>query len=66
VASTGSVVVASAGLLLSAALPLAHDSLNGVVPIVIALGCLAALLFTKIDPLWVVLAASLTGLAQIL
>jgi chromate transporter len=63
---TRAVVVASAGLLLSAALPLAHESLTGVVPIVIASVCLVTLLVTKIDPLWVVIGASSVGLLQIL
>ena len=63
---TRAVVVASAGLLLSAALPLAHDGLTGAVPIAIAVGCLVVLLVTKIDPLWVVLAASVAGLLQAL
>jgi len=63
---TRAVVVASAGLLLSAALPLAHESLSGVVPIAIAAGCLAALLFARMDPLWVVVVASLAGLVQAL
>jgi hypothetical protein len=59
------VVVASAGLLLSAALPLAHASLISTMQLVIAVGCLAALLLTKIDPLWVVVAASLAALVRL-
>jgi chromate transporter len=62
---TRGIVVASAGLLLSAGLPLAEGSLIGAMPIAIAVACLAALLLTKIDPLWVVVAASLAGLVQI-
>jgi chromate transporter len=63
---TRAVMVASAGLLLSTALPLAQNSLTSGTAIVIAGVSLAVLLATKIDPLWVVVAASLAGLAQML
>jgi len=64
-ATTG-IIAASAGLLLSAAVPLAHDSLTGVIPIAIGASCLVTLMATKIDPLWVVAAASAAGLLQVL
>ncbi len=63
---TRAVVVASAALLLSALLPLAHDTLTGAVPIAIAIGGVTALLASNIEPLWVVVAASLAGLLQAL
>jgi chromate transporter len=63
---TRAVVVASAALLLSALLPLAHDTLTGAVPIAIAIVGVTALLASNIEPLWVVVAASLAGLLQAL
>jgi chromate transporter len=66
------VVLASAALLVTAALPLAHDAIRG--PLTLALGIvsLVVLLSKKVDTLWVIagaaavsLAASFTGLAQL-
>ncbi len=55
-------VVASAALLLSAAWPLGQDTLIGPLPMAIAIGSLGVLLVTKLDTLWVVVAASVAGL----
>lgn len=57
------VVIASAGLLLGAAIPLAHDALNDPVTIGIALASLALLLLTEIDTLWIILGASVISLS---
>jgi chromate transporter len=57
------VVIASAGLLLGAAIPLAHDALNDPVTIGIALVSLALLLLTEIDTLWIILGASVISLS---
>lgn len=63
---TRAVVVASAALLLAAVLPIGHDTLTSPLPIAIAIGSLGVLLATKLDPLWVVVAASIAGLLQAL
>jgi len=55
------VVVASAGLLLSAAVPLGRDTLSDPVSLAIATIALAALLLTKLEVLWVILGASLAA-----
>jgi chromate transporter len=56
------VILAAAGLILSAAVPLARDALTGPPAIAIAAGSMAALTFTKADTVWVILAAGLCGL----
>ncbi len=57
------VVIASAGLLLAAAIPLAHDALTDPVTIAIALVSLALLLLTELDTLWIILGAAVTTLS---
>lgn len=57
------VVVASAGLLLAAAIPLARDALVDPVTIAIATVSLVLLLSTKLDTLWLVLGAAVTSLS---
>jgi chromate transporter len=57
------VVLASAGLLLSASLPLARDAITGWVTLGIVLASFAVLALTKIDGLWVVLGGAVAGLA---
>jgi len=52
------VVIASAGLLLAAAIPLAHDALTDPVTIGIAVVSLVLLLVTEIDTLWIILGAA--------
>jgi chromate transporter len=56
------VVLASAGLLLSASLPLARDAITGWLTLGIVLTSFAVLVLTKIDTVWVVLAGALAGL----
>lgn len=56
------VVIASAGLLLAAALPLGRDGLTGPVTWAIAGVCFVLLLTTKIDTLWMILGAALVSL----
>jgi chromate transporter len=56
------VVIASAGLLLAAAIPLARDALTDSVTVAIAVVSLALLLVTKIDSLWIILGAAVISL----
>jgi chromate transporter len=57
------VVIASAGLLLAAVIPLAHDALTDPVTIVIAIATVALLLTTELDTLWIILGAALISLS---
>ncbi len=57
------VVVASAGLLLAAAIPLAQDALTDPITVVIALVSLGLLLTTKLDRLWIILGAAVISLS---
>jgi chromate transporter len=57
------VVIASAGLLLAAAIPLAQDALTGPVTIGIAVVSLALLLTTELDTLWIILGAAVISLS---
>jgi chromate transporter len=56
------VVLASAGLLLSASLPLARDAITGPLTFGIMLVSFAALALTKIDSVWVVAGGAVIGL----
>lgn len=56
------VILAAAGLILASALPLARDSITGPAPAIIALASFAALVFTRVDTAWVILAAAACGL----
>ena len=56
-----SVVIASAGLLLAAAVPLAVDALTGPVTIAIGLATVILLLTTHLDTLWIILGAALVS-----
>jgi chromate transporter len=56
------VVLASAGLLLSASVPLARDAITGPLTFVIMLLSFAVLVLTKIDTVWVVLGGAVIGL----
>jgi chromate transporter len=58
-----SVVIASAGLLLAAAIPLAREALTDPVTIAIAAASLVVLLMTEIDSLWLILAAAVLSLS---
>jgi chromate transporter len=57
------VVVASAGLLLAAAIPLTQSALTDPVTIAIALVSLGLLLLAEIDTLWIILGASIVSLS---
>ena len=56
------VILASAGLLLSASVPLARDAITGWLALAIVLTSFAVLVLTKIDTVWVVLAGAAAGL----
>jgi chromate transporter len=56
------VVIASAGLLLAAAIPLGWDGLTGPITWTIAAACFVLLLTTRIDTLWMMLTAALVSL----
>jgi chromate transporter len=56
------VMLASAGLLLSASVPLARDAITGPLTLGIVLLSFAILALTKIDTVWVVLGGALIGL----
>lgn len=57
------VIIASAGLLLAAAIPLAKDALTDPITIAIAAVSLVLLLTTKLDTLWIILGAAVTSLS---
>jgi len=57
------VVVASAGLLLAAAIPLAQSALTGPTTVVIAVVSLVLLIFTRLDTLWIILGAAFISLS---
>ena len=57
------VLLASAGLLLSAAMPLARDAITGPLTLVIMLLSFAVLALTKIDTVWVVVGGAALGWA---
>ena len=56
------VVIASAGLLLAAAIPLGRDGITGPATIGIAIICFVLLLATKLDTLWMILGAAVVSL----
>lgn len=56
------VVLASAGLLLSASVPLALDAIRGPLTLGIVLVSFAVLALTKLDTVWVVLGGAVIGL----
>src|SRR5262245_15752151 len=58
-----SVVLTSAGLLLAAAIPLAKAAIVGPVTVLIALATISLMLKTKLDTLWIILAAAVTAYA---
>lgn len=57
------VIIASAGLLLAAAIPLGRDGLTGPATIGIAAASFVLLLTTKLDTLWIILGAALVSLS---
>lgn len=58
-----SVVIASAGLLLAAAIPLARDALTDPVTVAIAAASLVLLLTTEPDTLWLILGSAVVTLS---
>lgn len=58
------IIIASAGLLLAAALPLAQDALTDPINIFIAVATVALLLTTEIDTLWIILGAASISLTS--
>jgi len=56
------VVIASAGLLFAAAIPLARTGLAGPATIAIAITCFVLLLATKLDTLWMILGVAIVSL----
>ena len=59
---TRAVLLAGAGLLLSAAVPLARDAITSLLALLIVLASFALVAFTRVDTLWIMLAAAVTGL----
>jgi chromate transporter len=57
------VVLASAGLLLAAAIPLARDALTDPVTIVIAVATVVLMLVSEIDTVWIILGAAIISLS---
>ena len=57
------VVIASAGLLLATTIPLAREALTDRLTLGVAAVSLALLVMTRIDPLWIILGASLMSLS---
>jgi chromate transporter len=57
------IVIASAGLLLAAAIPLAQDALTDPVTVAIAAVSLGLLLTTNLDTLWIILGAAVISLS---
>jgi chromate transporter len=59
------VVIASAGLLLAAVIPLARDALTDPVTIGVAIATLVLLLTTELDTLWMILGAAVISLSAL-
>lgn len=57
------VVLASAGLLVAASLPLAHDAVTDTVTAVIAIASVLLMVLRKVDALWIVAGAAIVNLA---
>lgn len=55
-------MLASAGLLIFAALPLARDAVTGVITLAILVVSFLAIAFTRIDSIWIILGSALAGL----
>lgn len=60
--ATRAVLLAGAGLLLASSVPLARDAVTGSLTLGIAITSLLLIAFTRIDTVWVMLAAALAGL----
>ena len=57
------VILAAAGLLLSASLPIARDAITGAVSLLIIAASFVLLAFTRVDSAWVMAGAAAVGLA---
>ncbi len=57
------VVLAAAGLLLSASLPIARDAVTGTASLMIVVASFVLLTFTRVDSAWVMAGAAAAGLA---
>jgi chromate transporter len=57
------VIIASAGLLLAASIPLARDALTDPVTVAIAVVSLVLLLVKELDTLWIILGAAVVSLS---
>ena len=58
-------LLASAGLLISASLPMARDAVTGVVTLAILVGSFVAIAFTRIDSIWIILGSAAAGLLSL-
>jgi chromate transporter len=56
-------VIASAGLLVAAAIPLGQDALTSGVTVAIACASMALLLMTRIDTLWIIVGAAIVSMS---
>jgi hypothetical protein len=54
-------VLASAGLILASVEPLARDAVTGWLPLAIALASFLVLIFTRVETIWVIIAAAIIG-----
>lgn len=61
-AAVRAVLLAGAGLLLSASLPLARDAITGPLPLGIAAVSFVVIGFTRVDSIWVILGSAVIGL----
>jgi chromate transporter len=57
------VILASSGLLLAAAIPLGRDAITGNLTAAVAVATIALIVWTKIDTLWIILGAALCSVA---
>ena len=61
--SIRAVILAAAGLVLSATIPLALDALTGPLTILVAAAACTVLVLTRLDTVWVIAAAAAVGIA---
>ena len=59
--ATRTVLLAGAGLMAAAAVPLARDAITGPVTMAIVVASLALIVLTRIDTLWIMLGAAIAG-----
>jgi chromate transporter len=60
--SIRALMLASAGLLLYASIPLSRETITGVLTLAAAVVCFLALVFTKVETMWLILGAAVLGL----